>query len=81
METMKQELKAEMQELLQAVERQEEERTSINTAQKRSGKEKRTEMKVKLEETTGRRDTAKNTVRNEKEKNEKNQVKWNEKKS
>lgn len=36
-------------------------------------------MKVKLEETPGGRDTAKNIVRNDKEKNEKNQVQWNEK--
>lgn len=61
--------------VLREVGRQEEERTSTNTAQKRSGKKKRTAVKVKLEETTGRRDTAKNIVRNEKEKNEKKQEK------
>lgn len=36
-------------------------------------------MKVKLEETPGGRDTAKNIVRNDKERNEKKQVQWNEK--
>lgn len=37
-------------------------------------RKKRTEMKVKVEETTGGRDTAKNIIRNDRERNEKKQV-------
>lgn len=72
---MKQELNAEVQELMRERGGDKTTRRHLLTLlRKEVERKKRTEMKVKLEETPGGRDTAKNIVRNDKEKNEKKQV-------